>query len=138
MFHIGYIENDPARQFAFEQIAVLLRARGFDNDLQIYPHLAQAFDQIPQDRPDVVFVDVHAQTEHRPAGLDLVRALRQHPLCQKTTIIGLADYAMPADRRAALAAGCNDFLPRPLRYQAVEDVILLHQVLLSPDMRLSG
>ncbi len=136
MFHIGYIENDPARQFAFEQIAVLLRARGFDNELRIYPHLTEAFDQIPQDRPDFVFVDVRAQTEHRPSGLDLVRALRQHPLCQKTTIIGLADYAMPADRRAALVAGCNDFLPRPLRYQAVEDVILLHQVLLSPEMRL--
>jgi CheY-like chemotaxis protein len=138
MFHIAYIESDPTRQFAFEQVAVLLRARGFDIELHIYPRLVEALTELPQDRPDFVFVDVRAQTEHRPSGLDLVRALRQHPLCQKITIIGLADYAMPADRRAALAAGCNNFLPRPLRYQAVEDVVMLHQAMLSPDIRLSG
>ncbi len=54
---------------------------------------------------------------------DLVRALRQHPLCQRMIIIGMAEYAMPADRTAALTAGCNDFLTKPLRYQAVEDAI---------------
>jgi CheY-like chemotaxis protein len=123
MLHIAYIESDPHRQFTFEQIAVLLRARNFDNDLVFYASPEEALDQIPRERPDILFVDVRARTERKPSGLDLVRALRQHPLCQRMIIIGMADYAMPADRTAALAAGCNDFLPKPLRYQAVEDAI---------------
>jgi CheY-like chemotaxis protein len=111
MLHIAYIESDRHRQFTFEQIAVLLRANGFDNQLLFFPD------------PATVFVDVRARTERRPSGLDLVRALRQHPLCKDTMIIGMAEYAMPADRSAALAAGCNDFVPKPIRYQTVEDVI---------------
>jgi two-component system cell cycle response regulator DivK len=123
MLHIAYIESDRHRQFTFEQIAVLLRANGFDNQLLFYPDPATAIEQLPVERPDIVFVDVRARTERRPSGLDLVRALRQHPLCKDTMIIGMAEYAMPADRNAALAAGCNDFVPKPIRYQAVEDVI---------------
>jgi two-component system cell cycle response regulator DivK len=123
MLHIAYIESDRHRQFTFEQIAVLLRANGFDNQLLFYPDPASAIEQLPVERPDIVFVDVRARTERRPSGLDLVRALRQHPLCKDTMIIGMAEYAMPADRSAALAAGCNDFVPKPIRYQTVEDVI---------------
>ena len=123
MLHIAYIESDRHRQFTFEQIAVLLRANGFDNQLRFYPDPATAIEQLPVDRPDIVFVDVRARTERRPSGLDLVRALRQHPLCKGTLIVGMAEYAMPADRNAALAAGCNGFVPKPVRYQAVEDAI---------------
>jgi two-component system cell cycle response regulator DivK len=123
MLHIAYIESDRHRQFTFEQIAVLLRANGFDNQLLFYPDPATAIEQLPVERPDIVFVDVRARTERRPSGLDLVRTLRQHPLCKDTMIIGMAEYAMPADRNAALAAGCNDFVPKPIRYQTVEDVI---------------
>jgi CheY-like chemotaxis protein len=123
MLHIAYIESDRHRQFTFEQIAVLLRANGFDNQLLFYPDPATAIEQLPVERPDIVFVDVRARTERRPSGLDLVRALRQHPLCKGAMIIGMAEYAMPADRNAALAAGCNDFVSKPIRYQAVEDVI---------------
>jgi two-component system cell cycle response regulator DivK len=102
---------------------VLLRATGLDNWLSFYENPADAIEQLPVTRPDIVFVDVRARTSRKPSGLDLVRALRQHPLCQDILIVGMAEYAMPADRNAALAAGCNDFLPKPARYQAIEDVI---------------
>jgi CheY-like chemotaxis protein len=123
MLHIAYIESDRHRQFTFEQVAILLRANGFDNELHFYQDPAEAIDQLPAARPDIVFVDVRARTERKPSGLDLVRALRQHPLCKEIIIIGMAEYAMPADRNAALAAGCDDFVPKPARYQAIEDVI---------------
>jgi two-component system cell cycle response regulator DivK len=123
MLHIAYIENDRHRQFTFEQITVLLRARGFDNELRVYHSPEEALEQLPLERPDILFLDVRARTERKPSGLDLVRTLRQHPLCSKMIIIGMAEYAMPADRNAALAAGCNDFVPKPVRYQSIEDVI---------------
>jgi CheY-like chemotaxis protein len=126
MLHIAYIESNPHYQFTFEQITVLLRARGYDNELAFYADPEAALAQLPLQRPEIVFLDVRHRTERRPSGLDLVRALRRHPLCQKMTIVGMADYAMPADRNAALAAGCSDFVPKPLRYQAIEDIVTQH------------
>lgn len=115
--YIAYIENDEQSRFAFEQIAVLLRASGFEHELCFWPSPGEALAQIPHERPDIIFVDVWL------AGLDLIRDLRQHPLCKRTVIVGLAAYPMPADRTAALAAGCDEFLAKPVRYQAVEDAI---------------
>lgn len=123
MIHIACIETDPQSRFTFEQIAILLRARGFDNQLRFYPSPQDALEIIPRERPDFVFLDSRARGNLKPAGLDLARALRQHPLCQNVVIVGMAEYAMPADCSAALAAGCHDFVPKPVRYQAVEDVI---------------
>ncbi len=123
MFYIAYIEGDPQSQFHFEQIAVLLRARGFDNELSVYTSPDDACEKIPYERPDIVFIDLRTHTGRNTAGLELARTLRQHPLCKTTIIVGMADYAMPADSTAALASGCHVFIAKPARYQAVEDVI---------------
>jgi len=128
MLYIAYIEGDPQSQFHFEQIAVLLRARGFDNELSIYTSPDDACERIPYERPDIVFIDLRTRRDTHTAGLDVARTLRQHPLCRNTIFVGMADYAMPADSTAALASGCHTFIPKPARYQAVEDVIT-HQVL---------
>lgn len=123
MIYIACLETDPQCRFTFEQIAVLLRARGFDNALRFYLSPQEALDSIPRERPDFVFLDSRLRDSGRLGGLDLVRTLRQHPLCQGVILVGMAEYAMPADCSAALAAGCHDFVPKPVRYQTIEDVI---------------
>lgn len=122
--HIAYVENNPDRQFTFEQIGVVLRAKGIENLLLTYTAQHDALESLPAERPDIVFVNLRMRTGRHTAGLDLVRALRRHPLCREMVIVGMAEYAMPADRSAALAAGCDDFVSLPARYQDVEDVIL--------------
>ncbi len=122
--HIAYVENDPQHLFTFEQIAILLRARGIDNTLQIYSSQLAAINQLPYERPDIVFVNLRMRNGRHTAGVDIVRALTQHPLCRTSVIIGMAEYAMPSDRSAALAAGCQDFVSLPIRFQDIEDVIL--------------
>jgi len=124
MIHMAYVENDRRSQFTFEQIAVLLRARGFTVELRIYSDPDEALRHIPAERPDIIFLDIRPYGARKGSGLDLARAFRQHPLCRNTVIVGTADYAMPADRKAALLAGCHDFVPKPVRYQAVEDIIV--------------
>jgi CheY-like chemotaxis protein len=124
MIHIACIEADTHSRFTFEQIAVLLKARGIENRLHFYPSVQDALLNIPQDRPDVVFMEARVHLSRRPSGLDVARTLRQHPLCQNMLLVAMADYAMPADRSAALAAGCHDFVSKPLRYQAIEDVLM--------------
>ncbi|MBI5957242.1 MAG: response regulator [Chloroflexi bacterium] len=123
MLYIACIETDAQSRFTFEQIAVLLKARGIDNRLSFYPSPQEALNSIPQERPDVVFIDARAHPSLKPCGLELARTLRQHPLCKGMILVAMAEYAMPADRSAALAAGCHDFVPKPVRYQAIEDVI---------------
>lgn len=124
MLYIAYVENDERSRFTFEQIAVLLRARGFNNEVRYYASPEEALDKIPLERPDIVFIDMRLTNGHDTAGLELTRALRQHPLCRRTALVGMAEYAMPADRTAALAAGCDDFLAKPVRYQAVEEIVV--------------
>jgi len=128
MLYIAYIEADPQSQFHFKQIAVVLHARGFEHELSIYTSPADACDKIPFERPDLVFVDLRTRQGQNTAALDVVRTLCQHPLCRNTIFIGTADYAMPADNTAALASGCHTFIPKPIRYQTIEDIIT-HQVL---------
>jgi CheY-like chemotaxis protein len=80
--------------------------------------------RIPLERPDVIFLDTRPHSNRKGFGLDLARLFHQHPLCRNAVLIGMADYAMPADRMAALMAGCHDFVPKPVRYQTVEDIIV--------------
>jgi hypothetical protein len=58
MLHIAYIESNLHYQFTFEQITVLLRARGYDNELAFYPDPEAAWPQLPLQRPEIVFLDV--------------------------------------------------------------------------------
>jgi CheY-like chemotaxis protein len=122
--HIACVENDPGPQFTFEQIAVLLTARGINNTLQFYDSRSAAINSLPAERPDIVFINLRMRTGRHSGGLDIVRALRQHPLCDNMVLVGMAEYAMPGDRAAAISGGCQDFVALPIRYQDVEDVIL--------------
>jgi CheY-like chemotaxis protein len=124
MIHIAYIEGDKRSQFTFEQISLVLKAKGFDNQLQVYTLPEQALECIPLERPDIIFLDLRTDAGRKLSGLELARALRQHPLIKNSFVVALTDYAMPADRSAALSAGCHEFLPKPLRYQSVEEVIM--------------
>ncbi|NDJ77595.1 MAG: response regulator [Chloroflexi bacterium] len=126
MIHIAYIESDNSSLFTFEQIAVVLNARGIENQFHSYTTPTQALEHLPLQRPDITFIDLRSNNGHKPASLDLVRMLRQHPLLRGMIVIGMADYAMPADRSAALAAGCHEFLPKPARYQTIEETISQH------------
>ncbi len=122
MIYIAFVATDNRSIFAFEQISVLLTAQGITNTVQAYQSAPDALERIPGERPDLVFIDLRMSTPPHTA-LDIVRSLRQHPLCKKSVIVGIAEYASPSDRTAALGAGCTTFLPKPLHYQDIEELI---------------
>jgi CheY-like chemotaxis protein len=122
--HIAYVDNNQLHQFTFEQIVTRLKTRGIDNILHVYNTQQAAINHLPYERPDIVFVNLRMRNGRHTAGLDIVRALNHHPLCRKTAIIGMAEYAIPADHAAALAAGCQGFVPLPVGFQQVANVIL--------------
>lgn len=123
MIKIAYVEDEARNHFTFEQYTILLKAHGIENALSIYPTGEDALKVIPTNIPDIIFMDVRLPGI---TGLDVTRQLRTQDNLKTLPIIALTAYAMPADRQAALEAGCDDFLAKPVRYQAVEDVIRRH------------
>ncbi|MDB6039543.1 MAG: two component system response regulator, modulated diguanylate cyclase [Verrucomicrobiales bacterium] len=61
--------------------------------------------------PDVVLMDISLP------GMDGLRAteiLRADPLMQNLTVIGVTAHAMKGDEEAALRAGCDGYLTKPI------------------------
>ncbi|GEM_PF-1011049 len=69
--------------------------------------------------PDLIFMDINLG--EFTTGLDLTIELRQHKSFRNVPIIAITAYAMQADRKMALEAGCTDYIAKPFtRSQIVE------------------
>jgi two-component system, cell cycle response regulator DivK len=64
-----------------------------------------------QNNPDVILLDIQLPTMH---GYDVAQGLRRIPALANTPIIAVTSYAMPGDREKALAAGCNNYIEKPI------------------------
>jgi two-component system cell cycle response regulator DivK len=65
--------------------------------------------------PDLILMDIGLPGL---GGLDAVRAIRARP--SDVPIVAVSSHVMPGDREQALAAGCDDFVAKP-----VDDVLLM-------------
>ncbi len=92
--------------------------------------LAQAF----ATRPSLALVDVMMPGID---GYEVVRRLRQNPTTQGMGIIMLTARGQPVDRQAALDAGADAHVTKPVRFEELEAVIaeVLASIGLSPDGR---
>jgi DNA-binding response OmpR family regulator len=75
-------------------------------------------------RPDVTCVDFGLPGG---SGVALIRQLRQHPLIRPMVIIGMSARVDVTDHAAALDAGADAFMPKPLR--AADILALGHRLL---------
>jgi two-component system KDP operon response regulator KdpE len=67
---------------------------------------------IAEEAPDVLVMDVRLPDGN---GLDLVREIRREGPDASTKVIIASASVLPAERDAALAAGADQFLPKPYR-----------------------
>lgn len=61
--------------------------------------------------PRLILLDIQLP---RIDGYQVARLLRQDDRLRKVPIIAVTSYAMPGDREAALASGCDGYIEKPI------------------------
>ena len=71
----------------------------------------EGLDRVRRDRPALAFCDLQLPDID---GIDVARTIKQDPDTADVVVIALTALAMEADRRRALAAGCDGFISKPI------------------------
>jgi CheY-like chemotaxis protein len=88
-----------------------LRRRGYE---VILAHDGQeGVDKTRSETPDVVLLDMNLPVMD---GWTAARAIKADPATAATPIIALTAHALAGDRDKALAAGCDDYHPKPVEF----------------------
>src|SRR5256885_715917 len=101
-----------------EMMCTLLRMKGYD--------VCEAGDGVAavevalQSMPDLIFVDLQIP---KLDGLGVARKLRLYPKLKKIPIVILSGYDPSRYRQAAMDAGCNDYLVKPIDFDRLEELL---------------
>ena len=119
------VEDEPRNAALLE--AILGRA-GYR--LHVAGDLAQARDWLADSSPALVLLDRHLPDGD---GLDLVGTIRGSARLRAVPILLVSASVLPRDQAAALDAGCDGFLAKPVRVKPLVDEVrrLLDQGALS-------
>jgi len=119
------VEDEPRNASLLQ--AILGRA-GYR--LHVAADLAQARDWLADSSPALVLLDRHLPDGD---GLDLVSTIRGSARLRAVPILLVSASVLPRDQAAALDAGCDGFLAKPVRVKPLVDEVrrLLDQGALS-------
>jgi CheY-like chemotaxis protein len=90
---------------------------------------AEALEHLAIFQPDLILLDIRMPGMD---GFELARTVREinpgpsNPALNEVKIIALSASAFDDTRQQSLAAGCNDFLTKPIREQALLDTLATH------------
>lgn len=87
-------------------------------ELELASDGESAVDLAARKLPDLILMDIGLPGL---SGLDAVRAIRRN--APSVPIVAVSSHVMPGEREAALAAGCDDFVAKP-----IDDVELVELV----------
>jgi CheY-like chemotaxis protein len=88
---------------------VLLRSEGFE--VRTAVHAEEALKVLDAFQPRLILMDLQLPGMD---GLELTRRLKADPQTREILIVALTAYAMKGDEEKALAAGCDDYVPKPI------------------------
>jgi CheY-like chemotaxis protein len=81
----------------------------------------QAFISIKADRPEVILLDL---TLPGMDGLTLARKLKADPETREIHVVALTSYPEKYSKSAALAAGCDAYLVKPMDTRKLSDQLI--------------
>jgi len=108
MVEILYIEDNEDNIYV---VSRRLQRKGYE--VLIARDGAEGLVQAKSRAPALILVDLGLPVID---GWEVTRQLRLAPETAAVPIIALSAHAMPEDRERALAAGCNDFIAKPVDF----------------------
>jgi CheY-like chemotaxis protein len=102
-------------------VAYLLRANGYQVDTAL--DAESAIEAIGVSRPDLILMDIQLPGID---GLELTRRLKADPVTRDIVIVAVTAYAMKGDQDKAMAAGCDDYITKPIDTRALPEAIARH------------
>jgi len=101
-----------------ETLAQLLRQEGYD--VQIAQDGLEAFEVAARSRPDVVVLDLAMPTLN---GYEAARKIREQPWGKDAVLIALTGWGQQRDRHRTKEAGFDAHLTKPVRYEAIIELL---------------
>ena len=102
-------------------VAYLVRANGYD--VHTAGNADAALAAVAEHRPQLILMDLQLPGVD---GLELTRRLKADPATRDIVIIAVTAYAMKGDQDRARAAGCDDYVTKPIDTRALPGVIAQH------------
>jgi two-component system, cell cycle response regulator DivK len=102
-------------------VQFLLTARGYQ--VRTALDAAVALAAIASERPRLILMDVQLPDVD---GLSLTRQLKADPATREIIIIAVTAYAMKGDAERATAAGCDDYVTKPIDVRTLPQLIARH------------
>ena len=109
------VEDEPRNAALLEAI---LERSGYR--LRIASDLAEARALLAEATPDLVLLDRHLPDGD---GLDLIPEIRNSERLGSVPILLVSASVLPRDVQAAMDAGCDGFLPKPVRVKPLVDEV---------------
>lgn len=112
---IIYIEDNP---FNMQLVQRAVSARGYQ--FLYATNGEEGLALIESQRPQLILLDINLPDID---GYEIARRLRSHPNSElaKTPILAITANALSGDVKKALAAGCNDHMPKPISIRDLWD-----------------
>ena len=108
-------------QVNLKLVKYVVEAAGFEVTTAVDAEKALA--TLASVRPDVILMDVQLPGID---GLELTRRIKADPATRGIAVIAVTAYAMKGDREKALAAGCDDYVTKPIDTRTLPQVIERH------------
>jgi two-component system, cell cycle response regulator DivK len=109
------VDDNPAN---LRLLSFLLGSAGYP--IRTATSAEEALAALHAEVPSLLLLDVRLPGMD---GLSLTRQLRADPATRDLVIIAVTAHAMRGDREAALAAGCNDFVTKPIDTRALRELV---------------
>ena len=116
--HILIVDDNPTN---LKLVAYLMKANGYAISTAIDADAALA--EIRAKRPALILMDVQLPGID---GLELTRQLKADPETADIIIVAVTAYAMKGDVEKAVAAGCDDYVTKPIDTRALPGTVARH------------
>jgi CheY-like chemotaxis protein len=112
------VDDNPTN---LKLVAYLMQQNGYE--VTTASDADDAIASIGKTPPDLILMDVQLPGID---GLELTRRLKADPSTKPIVIIAVTAYAMKGDQEKALAAGCDDYVTKPIDTRALPVTVAKH------------